>query len=515
MAEIKRVVNSAEDKWNDSKYPHLRGIQDGDVLVINRFDADKDYPKELLWAKGLFLLADDYMRWQMDSSDTVDVTINDEIPAERQEQVRANGYDGDFKVGFDVAVPFSVLSFRDKEPEVESAKPKMKNYSIHHDVQDEDIIKEMMAKVDRTRFAKLCQVAVGNGKKTSDEAIDILLRKWAEAKYDYYVAFGHQLIIRTPIEYTMDANEMRPMVYDLYKTYPQYAASIDKVVEAGGRDGIDYFTKNEMPKCDFYKTYAPDVYKKGMKISKFFSQLFQNKEFDIAFSKVMQNRMIKGFVCISIDPYDFMTSGTNMHGWSTCQKLYGSMNYGTVQWIWDPNALIAYRDNGKTYTYDRIVARQDGERDEYNFGKNQFEGNSKSWRQIINGDRMNCTFLFGREYPQHKDIEVVSEKARELLENTIGSYIGVTDWDNYGDLKRIHSEKYFGNKPVYVDVTNHHYSDIHEWESLKRSYPEIKKALISPANTDMSKVQVTAGGKLYCLCCGREIKNNAVFDGCQ
>ena len=55
----------------------------------------------------------------------------------------------------------------------------MKNYSIHHDVQDEDIIKEMMAKVDRERFRKLCQVAVGNGKKTSDEAIDILLRKWA------------------------------------------------------------------------------------------------------------------------------------------------------------------------------------------------------------------------------------------------------------------------------------------------------------------------------------------------
>ena len=184
MAEIKKVVTTKEDSWATEKYPHLRGIQDGDVLVINRFDADKDYPKELLWAKGLFLLADDYMRWQMDSSDTVDVTINDEIPAERQELVRANGYDGDFKVGFDVAVPFSVLSFRDKEPEVESAKPKMKNYSIHHDVQDEDIIKEMMAKVDRERFRKLCQVAVGNGKKTSDEAIDILLRKWAEAKYD-------------------------------------------------------------------------------------------------------------------------------------------------------------------------------------------------------------------------------------------------------------------------------------------------------------------------------------------
>ena len=505
-------IEAKEDKWNVEKYPNLLGIHDGDVLVVNRFDSNKDYPQELLWAKGLFLLADDYMRWQIDQGEDIEVLVNDEIPAERQELVRGNGFTGDFKEGFTVLVKPENLSFRDKEPEVAPNKPKTKNYSIHHDVQDEGIIKEMMSKIDRERFRKLCSIAVGGGKRPNDEAIDILLRRWAEAKYDYYVAFGRQLIIRTPIEYSMDENEMRPMVYDLYKVWPQYAASIDKVVEGGG---IEAFTKNEMPRCDFYKTYAPDVYKKGMKISKFFAQLFKNEKFDIDFSKVMQNRMIKGFVCISIDPYDFMTSGTNMHGWSTCQKLYGGMNYGTVQWIWDSNALIAYRDNGKTYTYDRIVARQDGERDEYTFGKNQFEGNSKSWRQIINGDRMNCTFLFGREYPQHKDIEVVSEKARELLESTIGSYIGVDEWDNYGDLKRIDSEKYFGAKPVYADVTKHHYSDIHEWESLKRSYPEIKKALVSPHNTDMSKVQVTAGGKLYCLCCGKEIKNNSVYDGCQ
>lgn len=514
MAEIVKKVECAEETWKNVP-PQLLGIQDGDVLQIALYPDTREYTDEQRWVKGLFVLAEDYMRWQFESGEGISMTIDSDIPEARQQTVRENGFDGDFKTGFSTEIFPDMLVFRDKEPAVAPKKPKMKNYSIHHDIQDEDVIKEMMSKVNRERFCKLCSVAVGNGKKPTDEAIDILLRKWAEAKYDYYVAFGHQLVIRTPIEYTMDANEMRPMVYDLYKTWPQYAASIDKVVESGGRDGIDYFTKNEMPRCDFFKTYAPDVYKKGMKISKFFAQLFKNEKFDIDFSKVMQNRMINGFVCISIDPYDFMTSGTNMHGWSTCQKLYGSMNYGTVQWIWDPNALIAYRDNGKTYLYDHIVAKQDNNRDEYTFGKNAFEGNSKSWRQIINGDRMNCTFLFGREYPQHKDIEVVSEKARELLENTIGSYIGVTDWDNYGDLKRIATEKYFGTEPVYADVTGHHYSDIAEWESLKRSYPEIKKALISPHNTDMAKVQVTAGGKLYCLCCGREIKNNAVFDNCQ
>lgn len=511
MAEIKRVVESSDTAWKNVP-SQLAGIQDGDILVVDRYDSSKKYTPEQMWVRGIFILADDYVRRQFEAGEGVELEINDEIPAERQKLVRENGFDGDFKKGFSVTVFPESLSFRDKEPEVAEKKPKTKNYSIHQDKQDAAIIEEMISKVDIERFIKLCAVALNNGKKPTVDVAKALLHKWAEAKYDYYIAFNHQLVIRTPIEYSMDENEMRPMVYNLYKDWPQFAASIDKVVETGG---IESFTKNEMPRCDFYKTYAPDVYKKGMKISKFFAQLFKNEKFDIEFSKVMQNRMIKGFVCISIDPYDFMTSGTNMHGWSTCQKLYGSMNYGTIQWIWDPNALIAYRDNGKTYTYDRIVAKQDGDRDEYTFGKNQFEGNSKSWRQIINGDRMNCTFLFGREYPQHKDIEVVSEKARELLENTIGSYIGVTDWDNYGDLKRIHSEKYFGTKPVYADVTNHHYSDIHEWESLKRSYPEIKKALVAPADTDMSKVQVTAGGKLYCLCCAKEIKANGVYDNCQ
>lgn len=512
MAEIKKVVAAKENAFDTSKYPQLRGIVEGDILEVKNYDPKKKYSDELYWVKGFCTRADDLLRWQMNGDGKLEIGLDNDLPEHRQKQARENGYTGDFNKPVSVFVPIELFGFRDKEPEVEGAGGvTYKNYSIHHAKQDEDIIVEMMGKIDRERFRKLCAIAVGKGKQPTDEAMDIVLRKWAEAKYDYYVAFGHKLVIRTPIEYSMDENEMRPMVFDLYKTWPQYAASIDKVVEAGD---ITAFTKNEMPRCDFFKTYAPDVYKKGMKISKFFAQLFKNEKFDIDFSKVMQNRMIKGDVCISIDPYDFFTSGTNMHGWTTCQKLDGEMNYGTIQWCFDPNALIAYRDNGKTYTYDRIIATNGEDRESSTFSKNAFQGNSKSWRQIINGDRMNCTFLFGREYPQHKDIEVVSEKARELLENVIGSYIGVTDWDNYGDLKYIAKETYFGAKPVYKDVTTHHYSDIGNWESLVRSYPEIKKALIAPHDTDMSKVQVTAGGKLYCLCCGKEIKNNAVFDGC-
>lgn len=512
MAEIKKVVETKENAFDVRKYPHLRGIVEGDILEIKNYDPKVKYPEELRWVKGFCTRADELFRWRMNDGGTIEIGLDEDLPAHRMKSARENGYTGDFAKPVSVFVPIELFGFRDKEPESEDAdKPKLKNYSIHHAKQDKAIINEMISKIDRDRFRKLCSIAMGNGRQPTDEGMDIVLRKWAEAKYDYYVAFGHKLVISTPIEYSMDENEMRPLVFDLYKTWPQYAASVDKVVESGG---IESFTKNEMPRCDFFKEYAGGIYKKGMKISKFFAQLFKNEKFDIDFSKVMQNRMIKGSVCISIDPYDFFTSATNMHGWTSCQRLDCSMSYGAIQWAFDPNALIAYRDNGKTYTYDRVIANFNRERVTSTFGKNAFQGNSKSWRQIINGDRKNCAFLFGREYPQHKDIEVVSEKARELLENTIGSYIGVTDWDNYGDLKNINREKYFGAKPVYADATKNFYSDIGNWESLVRDYPEIKKALIAPHDTDMSKVQVTAGGKLYCLRCGKEIKNNEVFDGC-
>lgn len=499
----------------------LIGIEYGDLLVISKFPDTHKYTAEQRWLKDIRIVADEYVRYCMAENIPLTIYIDGEVPATHRRILEENGYNGKFdnKNPVELELYIDQLTFYDKVPGVKEPT-KLKTYSIHHERHDRKIIDEMIAKVDVDRFKKLCAIALGHGKKPGDDVVKKILEDWAEAKYDYYVTFGNQLVISGPIDFQIDETEMAPMIYGLYQKYPMYAATLDKIVEDGT---MAAFTKNEMPKSKFFAKYAPDDYKAGMKISKFLSHLFSvprgvgkdgsveslslSERFDIDFSKAMQDRVIKGKVCISIDPYDFLTSGTNMHGWSTCQKIWGSMAGGVFTWLTDPNALVAYRENGKEYLYDKIMSRGVEGREEFDFGKNAFRGNSKSWRQIINGDVNTCTFLFGREYPQNKEITEISDKARELLEAVVGKAIGVTDWDNYGDLDNIHNQNYFGGGPVYKDVTNHHYSDIRNWHSLRQQY-KIKKALVAPSGSDMSKAHVTAGGHTYCLICGKKLRSD-------
>lgn len=512
MIEHVVKIESQEDKFTNVP-ANLLGIQNGDRLIISEYPRVRKYKDEQKYVKGIMFEADDYFRMCMANNEPAIIQIDEDFPEKYHDLLKKNGFKGKFSDGLEAEIFPDMVTFVDKQPASRSEEKTFKNYSLKVDKVDEGIIQEMISKVDKIRFRKLMSISMGRGCTASEEVMEKFLDMWAHAKYHFYLAFGRNFTISTPIEYKMDEMEMRPMVYGMYSKWPMYAATIDRIVEAGG---ISAFIENKCPKESFFAKYMNDFYKPGMKISKFFSQCFKNDAFDIDFSKVLQDRMIKGNVVISIDPYDFATSATNMHGWTSCQKIFGNMAGGSFTWITDPNALIAYRDNGKIYHYDHIIAKGvGGDRDEYSFGKNEFDGNSKSWRQIINADINNCAFLFGREYPQNKDVAVVFDAARQLLENVIGEYIGINEWDNYGDLKNIAKENYFGNHPVYKDVSNHHYSDIANWESLKRGgYPTIKKALIAPSGTDMSKVTITAGGKMICFNCGREIDNGSHSTTC-
>lgn len=507
MNEHKVAIKNDEVSFKNVP-ANLEGIELGDKIVVTEYPACREYNDAQKAAKGIVIEANEYFAICCESNDPVYFYLGDGFPEKWKKHMLENGYKGGFNDEVIEIYP-DMFTFVHKKEKATASKPTYHNYSLEVKA-DDDIIKEMIEKVDFDRFKKLMAISIGKNATVTDEVAMKFLNMWAKAKAHFYIAFGRQLTISKPIEYKMDENEMAPLVYEMYKKWPKYAATIDKIMESGGTQS---FIDNNCPRCDFFEKYTT-FYKRGMKISKFFSQLFKDEQFDIDFSKVMQDRIIKGFIRISIDPYDFATSGTNMHGWSTCQKIYGDMAGGAFTYITDPNALIAYRDNGKEYTYDKLYSRGvGGDHEQYDFGRNKFVGNSKSWRELIHADFKNCAFLFSREYPQNKTIEVVFDATRELLEEVIGKYAGISDWDNYGDLREIATRNYFGPHPVYKDVTKHHYSDVGNWEGLTRQY-KIKKALIAPTGTDMSKVQITAGGDLICFKCGKKLGKEGKYTIC-
>ena len=75
----------------------------------------------------------------------------------------------------------------------------------HSDVPDEELVREMISKVDRKRFALLYYASTKNFASLDfpkDEKIDLALRKWAKAKTDMYRLLG-DLYVERPF----------PMVY--------------------------------------------------------------------------------------------------------------------------------------------------------------------------------------------------------------------------------------------------------------------------------------------------------------
>lgn len=519
----KNVVVAKKDERPFANVPDsLKGIEYGDLLVVANYPDTHKYTKEQKWIKDLRFVADDYVRDMLaEGKKKLSVYLDKDAPETHKKILRENGCDLDLEnedAHTEVEFWVDQVAFFDKKPGEAKKEDAKKKYSIYHVKQNKKILQEMMDKIDKERLSKMFAISLGRGQKPNPEVVDKYVEEWAKAKYDWYVAFGNQLVISRPVEYEMSEAEAAPMLTQLYVDFPMYAANLEKIESEGG---VRAFVKNEMPDINFFKKYCNKIYKPGMKVSGFLHNLYHHgggvneiaDKFDIRLSELMQNRKIKGFICISIDPYDFLTSATNMHGWTTCQKLWGDMSGGCYTWITDPNALIAYRTNGKDYLYDHGIANGVNGKENFDFGQNKFTGNSKTWRQIINADPKTCAFLFGREYPSNTEVAFATDTARQLLEEVIGNYIGCEDWANYGDLERIDVNAYFGADPIYKDAYHHHYSDIGNWNDLRHKY-NLKKTLIAPIDGDLSTASITAGGKTYCLKCGRELGNNNHYVTC-
>lgn len=505
--ELKGVI-SADDFENVPD--HLKGIKIGDRLVITKIrEGMPDYAKYLL---GMRIIVNEVTRYNMANTDYImyfiKEVLDDSAPSAR-ERIIKNGYKGDFSEMSIAIYPDMVEFLEKKEKKDDEKKEEKRVVSLCTDSRDPEIIKEMISKVDRERLEKMIRIATQK-RDLSSETVDWFLNEWAKNKYEFYLAFGKNLSISSPIEFKMDENEMHGLVTALYMEWPKYAATLDRIAS----HGMESFLENRMPSDSFFAKYMPDVYVRGSKVSKFLSRICKDEEFDIAISKVMQNRMVKGNVTVSIDPYDYLTSATSMHGWTSCHSLQGGYRAGCFTFVTDPGTLVAFRDNGKMYHYSNVIAERDGNVNGIDFGKNAFVGNSKSWRQYIHVDKKTCACLFSREYPQNKTVDGVIDKVRELIEGAISGYLGIDNvWDNYGDIKKLGKTKYEGSV-LYREETTHHYSDILNWDSLLGRY-KIRKTLVAPANTDVSKILISVGGQLRCFSCGRELSPNSHYVTCS
>lgn len=260
-------------------------------------------------------------------------------------------------------------------PTVEVSSDKYgKNFKVKS--KNPQIISEMIDKTDKDLVSRL--LTIGNeGNPVKEEYVDWYIKRWAAAKYEYYIAMGNKLKVSKKVDIQMSDIEISRTVNEIVKKYrdeKRYILLRVKTEEwRSNKISPDSNITNDK-KCI------------GMKVSKFLSKKFEDPEYDIDISKVFQNMRKKGSIVISVDPVDYLTMSVvdSSHGWISCYHIKpgsGWANCSPALMI-DESSIVIYRDNEKTYNFE--------------INGIKFDWNSKQIRWIVFVDKETSSVAFSR-----------------------------------------------------------------------------------------------------------------------
>ena len=127
----------------------------------------------------------------------------------------------------------------------------------------------------------------------------------------------------------------------------------------------------------------------GAKIMKAMKNFISDKEvlskLQTEYSQLVNTKTIKGTLCLSIHPLDYLTASVNDSGWTSCFNTLdkGEWCASTLSLISSPNTVIAYLKADKDMNIGGI------------------EWNNKKWRTYITLSDENELIHLGRQYPYH------------------------------------------------------------------------------------------------------------------
>ena len=243
----------------------------------------------------------------------------------------------------------------------------------------------------------------------SDPKVDRLFEDWEMNKSKFIKRFGG-LIYEwpEPVEFTLDskekqvkAREFTEIVHDRYQN-----AELSRFLDAN----IDSFFENIVE--DSLGLNIP----KGMKLIKAFKFFEKDKAIlnhmqDLA-SQYIQENKIKGTLCFSVHPLDFLSSSENTYNWRSCHALDGEYRAGNLSYMTDDVTFMVYlkgADNEKLPNFPMYVP-----------------WNSKKWRMLLHARPDDSLMFAGRQYP------FSSKNGIEIVLNIYNNLVGKeTDYSHF------------------------------------------------------------------------------------
>ena len=367
------------------------------------------------------------------------------------------------------------------------------------------------------------------------------LKYWGKEKIKLYKLLGNSFTYTIPINYQKDTNSIKQEIDHLtinsfFQTHFRefvydYFLSVDGdyyIIDHDQNLELDNFSYFILDFCSLYeertryglKIKLPNLkrelqiqigtkpFKAVNKFLTYIKPLFDNnkrykalleefEEYRIKYSQILNDKIIKGNLVISIHPLDFMTMSDNDSNWQSCMSWRdeGCYHVGTVEMMNSNNVACCYLES---------------ERKDWTFAEDdirKYIWNNKKWRQLVYITPE--IIMTGKAYP-YKNLEfsvTILKALAKLAKENLG-YTYEFGIEEYNDMKYINSimamdraREYrmlpksrfhkrnilFDTKGMYNDVLNDHCTT---YLCIRN---KVKKTTI-----------ISVSGKTSCLCCGKE-----------
>lgn len=361
--------------------------------------------------------------------------------------------------------------------------------------------------------------------------IKYVLRCWNEAKqYLLDSVFGDKLILSKDIEYTESENNiadnMRSFLLDYRSSnYDDEAGSfverlkkkfdtfigeyVDKNKDnlKGYKYDYIYFLDSLLTGCTLAKNkvgksfadtadyifYFNDgkklVVRPGDKAIKVIGKLAEKlgvegfEHFRLVHSRILNQKKLKGKLCLSIHPMDYMTMSDNDSDWKSCMSWINNGEYrqGTVEMMNSPKVIVAYLASEK----DMVVDTRE----------NSYTWNNKKWRQLFIFDEDYIANVKG--YPYQNDAlthEVLNWIAELAEKNGQGPYDEIRENSPYGTIVIDEDLKY---TVLFDPNTNLMYNDFNSCNNFH--FIRLAKRILTEQDYELDGYY---SGLSECMICG-------------
>jgi hypothetical protein len=355
-----------------------------------------------------------------------------------------------------------------------------------------------------------------------DPKVDKLFDIWEQSKARFIERFGG-LIYEWPevVEFTLDPKDKKSkatyfadMIYDRYHNR-ELSLFLDANIDAF----FDNVVIDNGPRTDIPK---------GMKLIKAFK--FFEKDKDILTdiqnkaSQYIQENKIKGKLCFSVHPLDFLSSSENNYHWRSCHSLDGEFRAGNLSYMCDSTTFMVYLKGADNEILPNFPS--------------DVPWNSKKWRVLMHAKQDDLMMFAGRQYPFNSKVGLdtvlnlynnimVEKTERHHFWCSEPKYVSWTDRylergvDVHGDTFPI-SGKYviIRNQPVPLEevvvegMGSLNYNDVLNSSCYLDPYYTFLYAYDYLHVKEVTSMPITVGGAVPCLECGMDCIEDSAYMRC-